>query len=79
MVSAFGAIDFLMTLFSQKIQDVSFTKALEKWFSFTNARKSHVDGTQKIWTQPVYVKAAQDSICRMDDKRSKFSEARQGK
>ena len=35
--------------------------------------------SQKNWTQPVYVKTAQDLISRMDDKRSKVFNAHQGK
>ena len=68
LVSAFGASDFL-----------SFTKALEKWLSLTNEQESPLDGTQKNWTQPVYVKTAQDLISRMNDKRSKVFNAHQGK
>ena len=60
-----------MTIFSETFEDVSFTKALEKWLSLTNEQESPLDGTQKNWTQPVYVKTAKDLISRMDDKRSK--------
>ena len=38
-----------------------------------------LDGTQKNWTQPVFVKTAQELISRMDDKRSKVFNAHQGK
>ena len=58
--SASGASDFLSTIFSETFQDVSFTKALEKWLSLKNEQESPLDGTQKNWTQPVYVKPAQD-------------------
>ena len=58
---------------------IIFTKALEKWLSLTNEQESPLDGTQKNWTQPVYVKTAQDFISRMDDKRSKVFNAHQGK
>ena len=34
--SAFGASDFLTTIFSETIEDVSFTKALENWLSLMN-------------------------------------------
>ena len=44
-----------------------------------NEQKSSLDGTQKIWAQPVYVKTAQNLISRMDDKRSKVFNAHQGK
>ena len=47
--------------------------------SLTNGQESPLDGTQKNWTQPVYVKTAQDLISRMDDKRSKVFIAHQGK
>ena len=47
--------------------------------SLTNEQESPLDGTQKHWTQPVYVKTAQDLICRMDDKRLKVFNAHQGK
>ena len=76
---AFGASDFLTTIFSETFEDVLFTKALEKWLSLTNEHESPLDGTQKNWTQPVYVKTAQDVISRMDDKRSKVFNAHQGK
>ena len=79
LASAFGANDFLTTIFLEKFKDVSFTKALEKWFSLTNEQESPLDRTQKRWTQPVSVKTAQDLISRMDDKRSKVFNAHQGK
>ena len=47
--------------------------------SLTNEQESPLDGTQKNWTQPVYVKPAQDMISRIDDKRSKVFNAHQGK
>ena len=79
LASAFGASDFLTTIFSEAFEDVSFTKALEKWLSLTNEHESLLDETQKNWTQPVFVKTAQDLISRMDDKRSKVFNAHQGK
>ena len=78
LASAFGASDFLTTSFLETFEDVSFTKALEKWLSLTNEQESPLDGTQKNWTQPI-VKTAQDLIFRMDDKRSKVFIAHQGK
>ena len=77
--SAFGASDVLTTIFLETFEDVSLTKALEKWLSLTNERESPFDGTQKNWTPPVYVKTAQDLISKMDDKRSKVFNAHQGK
>ena len=50
LASAFGASDFLTTIFSETFEEVSFTKALEKWLSLTNEQESPVDGTQKNWT-----------------------------
>ena len=79
LASAFGASDFVTTIFSETFEDVSLTKALEKWMSLTYEQESSLDGTQKNWTQPVYVKTAQDLISRMDDKRSKIFNAHQGK
>ena len=79
LASAFGASDFLTTVFSETFEDVSFTKALENWLSLTNEQESPIDGTQKKWTQPVFVKTAQELISRMDDKRSKVFNAYQGK
>ena len=79
LASAFGASDFLTTIFLEKFEDVSFTKALEKWLCLTNEQESPLDETQKNWTQPVFVKTAQDLISRMDDKRSKIFNAHQGK
>ena len=72
LASAFGASDFLTTIFSETFEDVSFTKALEEWLSLTNEQESLLDGTQKNWTQPVFVRIAQDLFFRMDDKRSKY-------
>ena len=79
LASAFGASDFLTMIFSEAFEDVSFTKALEKWLSLTNEQESPLDGTQKKWTQPVYVKTAKDLVSRMDDKRSKVFNAHQDK
>ena len=79
LASAFGASDFLTTIFTETFEDVPFTKALEKWLSLTNEQKNPPDGTQKNWTQPVYVKTALHLISRMDDKRSKVFNAHQGK
>ena len=45
----------------------------------TNEQKIPLDGTQKNWTQPVYVQTAQDFISRMDHKQSKVFDAHQGK
>ena len=38
--SALGASDFLTTIFSETFEDVSFTKALEKWLNLTNEQES---------------------------------------
>ena len=73
---ALCASDFLTTIFSETFEDVSFTKALEKWLSLTNEQESPLDGRQKNWTQTVFVK---DLISRMDDKRSEVFNAHQGK
>ena len=74
LASAFGASDFLTTIFSETFEDVSFTKALEKWLSLANEQESALDGTQ-----PFFVETAQDLISRMNDKRSKVFNAHQGK
>ena len=76
---ASGANDFLTTIFSGTFEDVSFTKTLEKKLKLTNGQKSHLDGTQKNWTQPVYVEMAQDLISRIDGKRSNVFDAHQSK
>ena len=47
LASAFGACDFCTTIFSETFEDVSFTKALQKWLSLTNEQESPLDGTQK--------------------------------
>ena len=49
------------------------------WLSLTNEQESPLDETRKNWTQPVYIKTAQDLISRIDDKRSKVFSAHQGK
>ena len=49
LASGFGASDFLTMIFSVTIEDVSFTKALEKWLSLMNEQESPLDGTQKNW------------------------------
>ena len=79
LASAFAASDILTTIFSETFEDVSFTKELEKWLSLTKEQESPLDGTQKNWTHPVYVKTAQDLISRTDDKRSKVFTAHRGK
>ena len=79
LASVFGASDFLTTIFLKTFEGVSFTRALEKWLSLTNEQQIPLDGTQKNWTQPVFVKTAQELISRMDDKRSKVFNAQQGK
>ena len=56
LASAIGASDFLTTIFSETFEDVSFTKTLEKRLNFTNEQESPLYGTQKNWTQPVFVK-----------------------
>ena len=43
LASAFGASDFLTTSFSETFEDVSFTKALEKWLSLTDEQESPLD------------------------------------
>ena len=65
--------------FSETFEDVSFTKALQKWLSLTNEQESPLDGTRKNWTQPVFVKTARELISRLDDKRSKVFNTHQGK
>ena len=70
LASAFGSSYFIMTIFSETFEDVSFTEAVEKRLSLTNEQKSPLFGTQKNWTQPVYIKTAQDLIARMDGARS---------
>ena len=79
LASAFRANDFLTMIFAETFEDVSFTKALEKWLSLANGQEKPLDGTHKKWTQPVYVKTAQDLISRMDDTRFKVFKAHQGK
>ena len=78
LFSAFGASDFLTTIFLETFEDFSFTKTFEKWLSWTNEQESPLNGRQKNWTQPVYVKTAQDLISRINDKRSKVFTAHQG-
>ena len=70
---------FSETIFSETFEDVSFTKALEKWLSLTNEQESPLVGTPKKWTHPVYVKTAKELISRIDDKCSKAFNAHQGK
>ena len=79
LASAFGASDFFTTIFSETFEVVSFTKALEKWLSLTNEQEIPLHGTLKNWTQPVYVKIAQDLVSNMDDKLSKVFNANQDK
>ena len=51
LASAIDANDFLTTIYSETFENVSFTKALEKWLSLTNEQESPLDGTLKNWTQ----------------------------
>ena len=46
LASAFGASDFLRTIFSETFEDVSFAKAIEKWLNLTNEHESPFNGTQ---------------------------------
>ena len=46
LASAFGAVDFLTTFFSETFEDVTITKALEKWLYLTNKQESPLDGTK---------------------------------
>ena len=43
LASVFGASDFLKTLFLEIFEEVSLTKALEKWLSLPNEQKSPLD------------------------------------
>ena len=79
LASAFGASDFLTTIFSERFDNVSFTKALEKWLSLTNEQESSLDGTQQNKTQPVHIKTAEGLNSRNDEERSKVFNAHQGK
>ena len=79
LASIFGASDFLTTFFSETFEEYSLTKALENWLSLTNEQECPFGGTQKNWTQHVFVKTAQDLTSRMDNKRSKVFNAHQGK
>ena len=79
LASAFGASDFLTTIFLETLEDVSFTKALENSLNLTNEQESPLVRTRKNWTQHVYVKTAEALISRRDDKRSKVFNAHQGK
>ena len=65
LASAFGASDFLTTIFLE----------------FDESTGSSPRWKPENWTQPVYVKTAQELISRMDDKRSKVSlnSAQQGR
>ena len=45
----------------------------------TNEQENPLNGTQQNWTQPVFVKTAQELISRMNHKRSKVFDAHQGK
>ena len=64
---------------SQKIVDVSFTKALEKKLSLKNEQESLLDGTQNNWTQPVIVRTAQELISIKDEKFLKIFNSHQVK
>ena len=79
LASAFGAGNFLTTIFSETFDDVSFTKKFEKWLSLTNEQESPLDETSKNWPQSVFVKTAQELCSRMDDKHSEVFNAHQGK
>ena len=66
LASVFVASDFLTRISSETFEDIMFTKAFEKRLKSTYEQESLLDGTQKNWTQPVYVKTAQDLISRID-------------
>ena len=48
LASGFGASHFPTTIFLETFDDVSFTKALEKWLSLTNDQESPLDGVTMI-------------------------------
>ena len=52
LASAFGASDFRTTIFSETFEDLSFTKALEKWLSLTNEQESPLEGTRRLNVVP---------------------------
>ena len=79
LISGFGDSVVLTTIFSETIEDVLFTKALEKRLRLAKKQESPLDGTQKNWTQPVYVKTTEYLISEMDDKRLKVFISYQGK
>ena len=70
--SPFGSSNFLTTIVSERFEDVPFPKAF-----LTNQREGPLDGTQTSWTQPAYVKTAQDLISRLDGIRSNVFTAHQ--
>ena len=47
LASAFGASDLLTSIFTETFENVSFTKALEKWLILTNEQENPLDGTQR--------------------------------
>ena len=47
LVSAFGASDFVTTIFSETFEGVLFKNALEKWLSLTNDQESPLVENQK--------------------------------
>ena len=79
LASAFGASDFLTVIFLETFEDVSFTKAFENWLRLTNEQESPLNGSQNNRTQFLYVNTAHNLTSRIDDQRSKFFTAHQGK
>ena len=61
------------------VENAFNSKAHEKWLSLTNEQECPLDGTQKNWTKPVFVKSAQELIPRMDDNLSKVFNAHEEK
>ena len=54
LTSYFGASDFLTTISSKTLEDVTLKKTLANWQSLTREQESPLEGTRKIWTQHVY-------------------------
>ena len=48
LTSAFSASDFLITIFSEALDDVSLTEVLVKLLNITNEQESPLDGTQTV-------------------------------
>ena len=72
LISAFGAPDFLETIFPETFELFSLTRQLGKWLVVTNEPEAPIEDTQRTWTQPVFQRNAQNLKPKKDENERKL-------